>query len=140
MNTIDITPVTVSSTSLRSATDETLVALLPTHTSLVVGEMYRRFAPKLRAAAVRRVGESDADDVVQNVFVVVLSEARFRPAPGSLLPWLAGIAKRVADGRRAEVHRETPVPADQALCDPWIEEIDGPLPQDGASQKRRRRR
>src|SRR5271170_3195317 len=109
MNSIEIKPAAITASSLRSETDESLVALLPTHTSLVVGEMYRRFAPKLRTAATRRVGESDADDVVQDVFLIVLSEARFRPAPGRLLPWLAGIAKRVADRRRAEAYRETPV-------------------------------
>jgi DNA-directed RNA polymerase specialized sigma24 family protein len=140
MNTIDIRPATITAASLRAETDESLVALLPTHTSLVVGEMYRRFAPKLRAAAAHRVGEGDADDVVQNVFTVVLAEARFRPAPGRLLPWLAGIAKRVADRRRAEVYRETPVAADEALCDRWIEEIDGPLLEDGAGVKKKRRR
>jgi len=140
MNTIQITPVTITASSLRTETDESLVALLPTHTSLVVGEMYRRFAPKLRAAAARRVGESDADDVVQNVFVVALTEARFRPAAGRLLPWLAGIAKRVADRRRAEAYRETPVAADEALCDAWIEEIDGPLLEEDAGPKRRTRR
>ena len=140
MNTIEIRPATITATSLRAETDESLVALLPIHTSLVVGEMYRRFAPKLRAAAARRVGESDADDVVQNVFTVVLTEARFRPAPGRILPWLAGIAKRVADRRRAEAYRETPVAADEALCDPWIEEIDGPLREDDEGAKRRRRR
>ena len=140
MNTIEIRPATVTPSSLRAETDESLVALLPAHTSVVVGEMYRRFAPKLRAAAAHRVGDADADDVVQNVFTIVLTEARFRPAPGRLLPWLAGIAKRVADRRRAEVYRETPVAADEALCDRWIEEIDGPLIDDGAGAKKRRQR
>ena len=112
--------------TLRDATDEALVAALSTNPSASVGEMHRRFARKLRGLAVSLIGASDADDVVQDVFVVVLTEARFRPAPSRLPAWLSGITRRVANARRVQLHMERLEPADAMIVDRWIEEIDGP--------------
>ena len=131
MNSTRLPPSSIrAAISLRDATDEALVAALATNPSAAVGEMYRRFGRKLRGLAASLVGASDADDVVQDVFVVVLSEARFHPAPNRLAAWLGGITRRVANARRVQVHMERPEPADTMIADPWIEEIDGPEPRE----------
>jgi DNA-directed RNA polymerase specialized sigma24 family protein len=129
--------------TLRGATDDALVAALSTNAvtaATAVGEMQRRFARQLRALATSLVGASDADDVVQDVFVVVLTEARFHPAPSRLLAWLSGITRRVANARRVQLHMERLEPADAMIADPWIEEIDGPAPPRNGRRKRRARR
>jgi DNA-directed RNA polymerase specialized sigma24 family protein len=134
MNSTRLPPSSIpTALSLRDATDEALVAALaanPGTARAAVGEMYRRFGRKLRGLAASLVGASDADDVVQDVFVVVLSEARFHPAPNRLAAWLGGITRRVANARRVQVHMERPEAADAMIVDPWIEEIDGPEPRE----------
>jgi DNA-directed RNA polymerase specialized sigma24 family protein len=130
MNSTRLPPSPIPTTlSLRDATDEALVAALSANASAAVGEMHRRFARQLRGLAVSLVGASNADDVVQDVFVVVLTEARFHPAPSRLLGWLFGITRRVASARRVQLHMERLEPADAMIADPWIEEIDGPEPK-----------
>ena len=138
MNATPIAPVFPA--ALRHATDEAVVALLATHASAAVGELYRRFAPRLRASLIPRTGAADAADIVQTVFLVVLTEARFHPAPSRVYPWLAGIAKRLATQRGAQLMDEKLVPADVMVADPWIEEIDGPRPREDAKPKGRRGR
>lgn len=84
--------------------------------SLVAGEdgslaaVYGRWAPMVHGMAVRAVGPSDAEDVLQAVFVSAWrTRAGFDPSRGTLPAWLVGITRhRIADAlgtkyRRGEV-------------------------------------
>lgn len=67
--------------------------------------LYGRHAAAVKAYAMRRAGESVADDVVAEVFVVCWR--RFEEIPAEPLPWLLGVARRVlSTQRRGEQRRE----------------------------------
>ena len=93
-------PPAASPLSIRDASDDALVPLLRTGSRPAAGELYRRHAPALRRSLLARVSKDDAEDIVQDVFLVVVSDPRFTPAPGRLFPWLRGIANRLAAKRR----------------------------------------
>ncbi|MGN7701760.1 RNA polymerase sigma factor [Cellulosimicrobium sp. 22601] len=59
---------------------------------------YARWAPLVRAAVARRLGDpADTDDATQLVFLAAWrSRDRFDPARGDLPVWLLGIARHVA--------------------------------------------
>jgi RNA polymerase sigma-70 factor (ECF subfamily) len=76
-------------------------------TSAVVGaevtfeELYRQYAGRVRAYALRRTAATAADDVVAEVFVVAWRRRDDVPDPS--LPWLLAVARRVlANQRRSE--------------------------------------
>jgi RNA polymerase sigma factor (sigma-70 family) len=68
-------------------------------------ELYDRYAPDIHRYAARRLGESVADDVVAETFLVAFRRRdRFDPSRGAARPWLYGIAGNLIAGhRRAEV-------------------------------------
>jgi RNA polymerase sigma factor (sigma-70 family) len=68
-------------------------------------ELYDRYAPDILRYAARRVGESSADDVVAETFLVAFRRRdRFDPSRGAARPWLYGIASNLIAGyRRSEV-------------------------------------
>jgi RNA polymerase sigma factor (sigma-70 family) len=68
-------------------------------------ELYDRYAPDIHRYAARRVGESSADDVVAETFLVAFRRRdRFDPSRGAARPWLYGIAGNLIAGyRRSEV-------------------------------------
>jgi RNA polymerase sigma factor (sigma-70 family) len=68
-------------------------------------ELYDRYAPDIHRYAARRVGESSADDVVAETFLVAFRRRdRFDPSRGAARPWLYGIASNLIAGyRRSEV-------------------------------------
>ena len=115
----------LSPLSIRDATDDALVSLLRSGSRPAAGELYRRHASALRAALRSRVSTDDAEDIVQNVFCVLLVDPRFTPAPGRLRPWLRGIANRMAAKRRSLLVEEKPVDGEALLCDDaWPTEDD----------------
>jgi RNA polymerase sigma factor (sigma-70 family) len=61
-------------------------------------ELYRAYAPAVRAYARRRVDAGSADDVVADVFLVVWR--RLDDLPEEPLPWLLGVARGVLANRR----------------------------------------
>ncbi|MEZ0163415.1 RNA polymerase sigma factor [Kineococcus sp. LSe6-4] len=99
-------------------------------------EAYERFAPLVNGLARRRLGEQDAQDVVQAVFVAAWrSRERFDPERSSFAAWLVGITRhRVADALaqryRAEVVTE---PARLHGGDAAV--LHEPLPQDAAADR-----
>jgi DNA-directed RNA polymerase specialized sigma24 family protein len=108
--------------SLRDATDDALVALARTGSRPAAGELYRRHAPAVRRSVTSRVSRDDAEDITQDVFLVLLTDPRFTPAPGRLGPWLRGIANRLAAKRRAQLVQESLLDGEKLLCDdPWRE-------------------
>jgi RNA polymerase sigma-70 factor (ECF subfamily) len=60
--------------------------------------LYRAYADRVHAYALRRTTPSAADDVVAEVFLVVWR--RLHRVPDEPLPWLLGVARRVLANRR----------------------------------------
>ena len=60
--------------------------------------LYRAYADRVHAYALRRTTPSAADDVVAEVFLVVWR--RLPEVPDEPLPWLLGIARKVLANRR----------------------------------------
>ena len=60
--------------------------------------LYREYADRVHAYALRRTTPSAADDVVAEVFLVVWR--RLHRVPDEPLPWLLGVARRVLANRR----------------------------------------
>jgi RNA polymerase sigma factor (sigma-70 family) len=60
---------------------------------LVFGRLFDSHAPPLRHYLVRRVGETAADDLVSETFLVALNQRhRYDPARAAVRSWLYGIA------------------------------------------------
>ncbi len=66
-------------------------------------ELYRAYADRVHAYALRRTTSSAADDVVADVFLVVWR--RLDRVPDQPFPWLLGIARRVLANRRRSESR-----------------------------------
>lgn len=60
--------------------------------------LYRTYADRVHAYALRRTTASAADDVVAEVFLVVWR--RLHRVPDEPLPWLLGVARKVVANRR----------------------------------------
>jgi RNA polymerase sigma-70 factor (ECF subfamily) len=60
--------------------------------------LYAKYAPAVKAYALRRAEAATADDVVAEVFVVCWR--RFDEVPADPLPWLLGVARRVLSTQR----------------------------------------
>ena len=60
--------------------------------------LYRAYADRVHAYALRRTTPSAADDVVAEVFLVVWR--RLPQVPDEPLPWLLGVARKVLANRR----------------------------------------
>ena len=73
----------------------------------VLGTLFDRHAPALLRYLTRRLGPVDAEDVLGDLFVVVVERrASFDPSATSALPWLFGIASRLVARRyRDETRR-----------------------------------
>jgi RNA polymerase sigma factor (sigma-70 family) len=71
-----------------------------------LGALYDRYAEDLLRYATRLSGSGDAEDLVQNVFLRVLSiAATFDERTVNARPWLFGITTRMAMERRRSLHR-----------------------------------
>jgi RNA polymerase sigma-70 factor (ECF subfamily) len=68
-------------------------------------QLYRQYADRVHAYALRRTTPSAADDVVAEVFLVVWR--RLHRVPEDPLPWLLGVARRVLANRRRSDSRAT---------------------------------
>jgi RNA polymerase sigma-70 factor (ECF subfamily) len=65
--------------------------------------LYREYADRVHAYALRRTTPTAADDVVAEVFLVVWR--RLERVPDEPLPWLLGVARRVLANRRRSESR-----------------------------------
>jgi RNA polymerase sigma-70 factor (ECF subfamily) len=65
--------------------------------------LYAKYAPAVKAYALRRADAASADDVVAEVFVVCWR--RFEDVPLDPLPWLLGVARRVLSTQRRSERR-----------------------------------
>lgn len=92
---------------MTQPTDEELVAALDGGASDVLAELYARHASAVFAIAARALDGAAAEDVVQEVFLVVWRQAHtFDPARGSVRAWVVRIAQsRVANELRRRRRR-----------------------------------
>jgi RNA polymerase sigma-70 factor, ECF subfamily len=77
-------------------------------------QLYRDYADRVHAYALRRAGPTVADDVVAEVFLVAWR--RLHRVPDEPLPWLLGVARRVLANRRRGESRAAALTA--RLADP----------------------
>jgi len=66
-------------------------------------DLYRKFAPMVHGIALSRVGPSEADDVVQEVFISVHKSLNTLRDRGAVGPWLA----RITRNRSENIRRST---------------------------------
>lgn len=84
--------------------------------SAAFGELFHRHAPGLHRYASRRAGESVADDVVSETFLIAFQKrTTYDHTYGDARPWLYGIAtnlihrRRTAEARALRALEKTPV-------------------------------
>jgi RNA polymerase sigma-70 factor, ECF subfamily len=94
-----------------SQTDDELIAAVAAGDRDAFGALYRRRRPDVYRFALHMTGvPAAAEDVAQDVFLAVISEAaRYTPGRSGVLPWLLGIARNHAL-RRITERRHEPLP------------------------------
>jgi RNA polymerase sigma-70 factor (ECF subfamily) len=112
---------------------ETILRQLASGDGHALGELYDRYASVVKGLAMRILRDrSDAEDVVQDVFVQVWSQAaRFDPLRGTPQAWLCTIARtRAIDRLRRRVARREEVGV------PSIAVTEGPRSEDGIAVRK----
>ena len=91
--------------------DEQLIAAVAAGDREAFGALYRRRRPDVYRFALHMTGmPATAEDVVQDVFLLVIQEAkRYSPARAPVVPWLLGIARNLSRRRLAD-RRHEPLP------------------------------
>ncbi len=77
-------------------------------------QLYRAYADRVHAYALRRTTPAAADDVVAEVFLVVWR--RLQRVPDEPLPWMLGVARKVLANRRRSETRAAAL--NERLSDP----------------------
>ena len=81
-------------------------------------ELYRRFAPVVHGIALTRVGPTDADDVLQETFLVAHRKLRSVRTAEAFPGWICQVARRTATDRlrrrRRTTHGSLPVDGPRA--------------------------
>lgn len=92
-------------TPAPAATDAELFAAA-THRPQVLAEVFDRHAPALLRYLTRRIGAADAEDLLNDVFVVVIERrGSFDAGAASARPWLFGIASNLVARRHRDETR-----------------------------------
>jgi RNA polymerase sigma-70 factor (ECF subfamily) len=85
---------------------------------LAFGELYRRYARLVHGIVLSRASPSDADDLVQDVFIIAMQRIATLRDPGAFGGWLAAIARnRVTDHLRRTPRTEE-LPREIGISDP----------------------
>lgn len=100
--------------------DEELIAAVAAGDREAFGGLYRRRRPDVYRFALHMTGSTAAaEDVAQEVFLAVITDARrYTPGRSGVVPWLLGIARNHALRRMTE-RRHEPLP--EAGREPGIE-------------------
>ncbi len=94
-----------------------LVRLARDGDEVAFGELHRLFGPTVHAIVLARVSRSDADDLVQDVFMTAWQRLPSLRRPAAFGAWVARIARnRVAQHHRAR-RPSAPLPDDLAVVD-----------------------
>lgn len=80
----------------RDLVDDVALAAVRRGDPAAQASFFRRFAPLVHAAALGVVGPSDADDVVQEVFVKALRRLDELRDDAAVAPWLCEMARNAA--------------------------------------------
>ena len=94
-----------------------LIEALRSRSRRAASELHRRFAPSMLAMAKKRVPRDDADDIVQDAFLMALRAPSYPETLADLERWLHGLLFRAIDARRRTTARENLVDAVQCLLD-----------------------
>ncbi|MDQ3199475.1 MAG: sigma-70 family RNA polymerase sigma factor [Verrucomicrobiota bacterium] len=86
---------------LADASDEALMKAITDRHQTALGELYQRYGRTLRSVVTRVVREeTEADDVLQEIFLQIWKEARnYSPKAGRPLGWVVTLARRRAIDR-----------------------------------------
>lgn len=86
---------------LSTASDETLMQAITDRHQIALRELYQRYGKTLKAVVTRVVHEeTEADDVLQEIFLQVWKEAaNYSPEAGRPLGWVVTLARRRAIDR-----------------------------------------
>ena len=108
-------------------TDDEVARRLVDGDERALAETYARWGPLVHGLARRRLGEHDAQDVVQAVFVAAWrSRDRYDPARAALAAWLVGITRhRIADSLDVR-HRSSEVTTDPVDLTPGASAVVDP--------------
>ena len=93
--------------ALSGSSDAELVALVGNGDESALAELYDRFAAALYRAAMLKLGDRQlAEEVLQDTYLALWNRAEiFDPARGSLMAWLATIARNRATDRLRSLGR-----------------------------------
>lgn len=76
--------------------DTTLILAARSGDRAAFSRLYTRFAPMVHAVLLARVNPADADDLVQEVFLVAMRKLHTLDEPAAAGPWLVAIARNAA--------------------------------------------
>jgi RNA polymerase sigma-70 factor (ECF subfamily) len=104
------------------ASDDELMAAVAAGDREAFAALYRRRRPDVYRFAAHMTGaDALAEDVTQDVFMVVIHEARrYRPGRSGVVPWLLGIARNHARRRLARDRRVDPLPEPGGRMEPAL--------------------
>ena len=103
------------STPLQEPSDEQLAARITQRDNAAFEQLYNRYVRTIYVLAVHALGNSEAEEVVQDVFLRLWHKAhQFDALRGSFAGWLMTIARnRVLDSLRKRSHQERLVVANE---------------------------
>jgi RNA polymerase sigma-70 factor (ECF subfamily) len=100
--------------------DDTMVKAARTGDRAAFGLLYDRYARMVHGLLLARVDVDDAEDLVQDVFVIALRRLSTLREPRNIGAWLAAIARNLAND-----HYRHSMPEDQLTGDAVDDEIKG---------------
>ncbi|CAN5533211.1 sigma-70 family RNA polymerase sigma factor [soil metagenome] len=91
----------IDTSGLAEASDETLMKAITDRHQTALRELYQRYGKTLKSVVTRVVHEeTEADDVLQEIFLQIWKEARnYSPRAGRPLGWVVTLARRRAIDR-----------------------------------------
>lgn len=106
------------SVPFTAATDDaTLVKTAAAGDREAFGELYRRYARAVHGTLLARLSPPDADDMVQEVFLHVMSRLADIRDPSAFAAWICAVARRKAIDHYRRTVRSEELPADLAATD-----------------------
>ena len=94
----------------RADTDHTVVCAARRGDRRAFGRLHDRFATMVHAVLLARVEQSDADDLVQDVFLLALRKIHTLKDPAAVGGWLMTLARRRAADHHRRGMRLRPLP------------------------------
>lgn len=95
-----------------------LIIKLRAHSRSAASEMYRRFAPSMLRVARKRTSAADAEDIVQQAMLIVLTANKVPDTVDGLRRWLHGVVYRLVGTNKSHRAGEVLVDADLCILDP----------------------